>query len=220
MDLKIIDILKIKSIEEISFPCVIDLGSVFGIIDLPTFNGVKRLDMAKNRLPGKHYGSISSISKIPDHLKHLPSDFFCNSFIRQKITKKNINNPLIKNGTHQTLFLGNSLNDFFYNCEQFIKKNIKKDELIHPLVSSVICSSANISGDSNGSITSYDIALNFCHHQKITTLIKNESGDVNSSKGSFPILEINKKNYKVHRAGPDLIQKCEYLNSIGLVEIV
>lgn len=207
---------------------LIDLGSVFALIALPTKQGVDFIDKTKKRLLGKAYGSIVSdpidfirSSKLDNASKELLLDSFSsvritNCFLR--IPWKDETNELLINGTHQGLLIDEERHHFFAELNSFVA-GINQKELIGG-ISSVICSSANLSGHPDGTITDLNKAITFGDDNNIDLLIKFKRITEMQTKGSFPIFSIGYQSFRVERNGPGQDGIKSMLIQLGFSELI
>lgn len=195
---------------------LVELSRVFALIAPPTIAGVTILNQVKNRLPGKYYGTVmGSVSKfiasaqqetLPDAFKKEPTEltFLEDSFIRLKVANRSISNPVISEGTHQALFLpGGHTRDFFVFLENHFLDKIGNIFSPNSKYSAVLCTSANLSGDTFGAITELETAREFAKNRNVELLIR--SPDSNSQeKGSYPIFFFDGNHCSIERRGPGL----------------
>jgi tRNA A37 threonylcarbamoyladenosine synthetase subunit TsaC/SUA5/YrdC len=202
------------SVFESLFPVIlIELPSVYALIAPPTSKGVEALHQAKQRIGGKFYGTaIGSLDlfmqaaktdSLPDAFKNEKRnlDYLEGAFIRLVFTDESISTPVIASGTHQALLLpSGSLRDFFTAMEAYGKDCT--DNMIFPDLSytALLCTSANISGHPEGSITEFDKARSFALDRNISLFIR--MGESTPKGGSFPIFSFRNNQCKLARNGP------------------
>jgi tRNA A37 threonylcarbamoyladenosine synthetase subunit TsaC/SUA5/YrdC len=210
---------------------LVDLGSVFAVVSLPTTQGVSQMNSIKRRLPNKYYGSIvGDVKKFIQHSKgsdELKNKLitaalkgeFNNTFIRLPWPEESFSTEIVNLGTHQGLILSEPFKSFALELEGEITKREGK----HGSSSKfnwLLGSSANLSGDPNGSITSLQDALSFGEQRGIKLLIRFEIDSGNYEKGSFPIIECTEKSYTVRREGPGINRIRENMEKLGLSQFI
>ena len=207
----------------LEFPILLQLPSVYSIIAVPTLKGINDLNTIKNRLPGKNYGSLIgdlnkffqliSINNIPKEYQNKKSlNSFINCFIRAHVNSKEFNSSVVRNGTHQALLLQNeklrslvkAIETKFANLNE--KKLFTGQNYMAPL-----CTSANISGDPNGSIVSKEDAISFAKKRNIKLIISLNKKDISNDLGSYPIISLTKNKINIARKGPGINKVIELI---------
>jgi tRNA A37 threonylcarbamoyladenosine synthetase subunit TsaC/SUA5/YrdC len=187
---------------------IFEFSGVYGLIAANSFQGVKALDVAKNRLPHKFYSSVLGSQEIlsfakPNKLVELKESLietFEGSFIRFVVDKKESNNALISNGTHQILIKRLFYRNVFKLLENGLSKFMEPSPYFSFNCFAPICSSANISGDIAGSITSKQRALEFAKARNIKLFIHSKLNTL--EQGSYPVFSIDENlNVKIERKG-------------------
>ena len=199
---------------------IMHLDSVYAVVSIANQKGIRSLDRVKRRKPGKCYGTLvsnfgdfimtSSVNnKTKEAIMKLGSERALeNCFLRLPF-KSIQNSELFMNGTHQGLVVVEPVRSFCKEIEQRITEN--KDNLI---MDRLVCSSANISGDSKGSIVEREAALKFGKAMGMELFVEFNFPKTNVKKGSFPILSFGDMTYRIERKGPgvDAIDK-QFLES-------
>lgn len=216
---------------ESSFPVIlIELPSVFALIAPPTSKGVEALHHAKQRLDGKFYGTaIGSFDKfikvakadcMPDAFKQEKTDlhYLEGAFIRLVFSDVSISTPAISCGTHQGLLLPSGhLRDFFIRMEDFIMDRYDNTVFNGLPYHALLCTSANISGDPEGSIIELEKARAFARERNIALFLRMESST--QKGGSFPIFSFMHNYCKLVRNGPNASRIIQSLpSSIQITE--
>jgi tRNA A37 threonylcarbamoyladenosine synthetase subunit TsaC/SUA5/YrdC len=199
---------------ESSYPVIlIELPSVFALIAPPTSKGVAALHRAKQRQNGKFYGTAigcfenflqsANAAYLPDAFKSTNADlsYLEGSFIRLIVTDESISTPAIAGGTHQALLLpSGSLRDYLTQMEFFL--NGCRDVSVFPGLSyyALLCTSANLSGDPEGSITDLQKARAFAVARNISLFLRMEEPTIKG--GSFPVFSFRKNSCSLQRVGP------------------
>ena len=205
---------------------IVHLNNVFAVVALPNKKGVDFLNLVKNRKHGKCYGSLISDthefvnnSILDSETKFrltncLEQGILDNSFIR--IPWNNSGNPqLIMNGTHQGLKTTEPVLSFCHLIEQRL---IQKNGGV--MINSLICSSANISGDPRGSITDRALAIQFGKERGIDLFVEFDFPKNKVESGSFPIFSFNEMTFSIERKGPGCHEIESRLSKIGFSKIV
>ena len=200
-----------------SFPVVmIQFPEVFGLMAMPNREGVAGLNRVKSRLPNKLYGSvIGDLDKfMAMHTESGRTDYFNDeadihklngSIIRIRIDESQRNSPACLNGTHQSLLLPESaIRELFRSLEQAFESNADPELFLGHAFSAPLCTSANISGHPEGSITKIDSAREFGRKMGIPLLIRFSESDSLLKKGSYPVLFLEKDGIIIERNGPGL----------------
>jgi hypothetical protein len=214
-----------------SYPvALIQLPPVFGLVAPPSKIGIQALHYTKARLDGKLYGSLigdytnflslAVENSIPDLLK-VESNirFLDNSFLRIQITDKAFASPLVSQGTHQGLLLGDGpYRTAFKAVEQILSEKAEPSLFNDKFYSAPLCTSANISGDIRGSITDYERALEFMVDRNIPLMISGQK-EAAASKGSYPIFSFHGNKVKIERKGPGMEQMIQSFPATISVEM-
>jgi hypothetical protein len=193
---------------------MIQLPAVFALFAPPNRKGVKALDKGKSRLPGKNYGSaIGSLSKYftnfaPNALS--PSiksgsqlSFMNGSFIHVRFTDDSFNSPTIRNGTHLGLLMHDGAHRKLFSMLEMLLQAEAEPELYNGKhLTAPICTSANVSGDPLGTITTLDRAMEFGNDRDIPLFVS--FNEMVEDRGSFPIFSLDGRDVKILRKGPGL----------------
>jgi hypothetical protein len=200
-----------------SFPVVmIQFPEVFGLMAMPNREGVAGLNRIKSRLPNKLYGSvIGDLDKfMAMHTESGRTDYFndeadihklSGSIIRIRVDESQRSSPVCLNGTHQSLLLQEgTFRELFRSLEQAFESYANPELFLGHAFSAPICTSANISGHPEGSITEIESARNFGRNMGIPLLIRSSESDSVQKKGSYPVLSLEKNSIIIERNGPGL----------------
>jgi tRNA A37 threonylcarbamoyladenosine synthetase subunit TsaC/SUA5/YrdC len=197
------------------FPVImLQFPEVFALMAPPNQDGVDGLNRVKNRLPEKFYSTLIGDSsnfiglsnQMPDYL---PLDQFEKRFVgalvRIKISALNPNSALCCQGTHQgLLYKPGSYRDLFKSLEKAFSPIADPAFFFGKNYSAVICTSANLSGHPNGSITDLDNARSFAKKAGIPLMIRSDDPGKSIETGSYPVLIPNKSSVIIEREGPGL----------------
>jgi hypothetical protein len=187
---------------------IFEFSGVYGLIASNTIEGVDVINATKIRLPNKFYSTILGSDNILKNDKHSKLfdlkdqllEIFEGSFMRFEIENQTTSNPLICKGTHQVLIKRPSYRDLFYNLEIELSKILPPSPYFSFNHYAPICSSANISGDSAGSITSKQKALEFAKNRNIKLFVHSKLNAL--EQGSYPVFSIDKNlQIKIERKG-------------------
>lgn len=192
---------------------MLQLPSVYSLAAAPTSKGVGQLNLLKDRLEGKNYGTVmgkaerflaqAQSGSMPryfsefDRLEELEG-----AFVRTAFASEDFNSAVIRNGTHQSLILDGIHRELFVQAEEKLADMMDLDLWGGCEVTSLICTSANLSGDPLGSITDQKRAEEFARERGIGLFVTCEQ-DLNST-GSYPIFEFDGDQVAVRRDGPGL----------------
>ena len=187
---------------------IIHLDTVYAVIAIANKNGIQSLDRVKRRKPKKSYGTLvsnfgdfimtSSVNqKTKEVIMNLVDERALeNCFLR--LPFKGIqNSKLFMNSTHQGLVVVEPVRSFCKDIEQRLAEN--PNNLI---MNRLVCSSANISGDSKGSIVMREAALKFGRAMGVELFVEFNFPKTNLKKGSFPIFSFGDMSYCIERKGP------------------
>jgi len=194
-------------------PILVQFPTVFALMAAPTLKGAKQLDAIKERKSGKNYGSaIGSLNNFLElAVKEELPEQFCTpaafrhlkgSFIRLRFCDHNFQSHTICNGTHQGILLGGAHHKLFQEIERSFEEYTPDEIWNHRKYCAPLCTSANISGDPDGSIVTYDKALAFAKERGIGLFITCNKRP--KELGSYPILGFEHKKIAIHRVGPGL----------------
>ncbi len=192
---------------------LLQLTTVYALVSAPTQRGVEQLNALKDRLSGKNYGTL--IGRADRFIEQalpgaLPESFnsaeqleeMCGAFVRTAFTDSNFDSPVIRAGTHQGLLLEGAHRELFCRVEEDLASDVDRDLWNGCEVSSLLGTSANLSGDPLGSITDFERAEQFARDRGVGLFVRCETSI--DEKGSYPILEFAGNQVSVHRDGPGL----------------
>lgn len=199
---------------------IVQLPTVFALFAAPNQDGVAMIDAAKDRKPGKNYGTTagniehffgmssntSALTKAVrqaetgHHSRKALLGRISGSFLRIKIGPASLETATVRGGTHQSLLLDGVHGRFFEALEHRFTSLADPSLYGGHAFAAPICSSCNISGDPDGSITSFDRAHDFAVRRAIPLVIRSRVGS--SELGSFPVFELLDRSVIVHRNGP------------------
>jgi len=205
---------------------IVDLNNVFAVVALPNKKGVDFLNHVKNRKPGKCYGSLISDANQFVNSSILDSDtkfrltncmeqgILDNSFVRIPWNDSE-NSQLIMNGTHQGLKTTEPILSFCHLIEKRLIQN--GDDF---MIKSLICSSANISGDPRGSITDRSEAIQFGRDRGVDLFVEFDFPNTEVESGSFPIFSFQNMTFSIERKGPGYREIESLLSQSGFSKII
>lgn len=197
-----------------SFPVVmLQFPEVFALMAPPNQQGVDALNRVKKRLPEKFYSTLvgedAHFLHLTDYLpEYLPRDqagsLLEGSIMRIRVADVDKNSPVCFAGTHQGLvYRQGYLRELFKALEKAFKPIAEPGFHFGKNYSAPLCTSANISGHPDGSITDLTTARRFAESAGIPLLIRSAEPDANE-KGSYPVLIPEKDHIRVERNGPGL----------------
>ena len=187
---------------------IFEFSGVYGLIASNSIEGVNAINETKKRLPNKFYSTVfgsdailknAKQSKLVE-LKDKLLELFEGSFIRFSVENSEINNPLVCKGTHQSLIKRPAYRTIFNELEKELSKALEPSPFFSFNCFAPICSSANISGDPSGSITSKQKALEFAKDRNISLFVHSNLNI--SEQGSYPVFSIDGNlQVKIERKG-------------------
>ncbi|MCX6218441.1 hypothetical protein [Spirosoma sp.] len=194
-------------------PILVQFPSVFVLLAAPTSKGASQLDATKERLSGKNYGTaIGSLEQFITQAQPgtLPHEFtrcehftaLTGSFIRLQFDQETFQSKTIRNGTHQGLLLDGIYGRMFRRIEESFAASSSEGMWNHRDYCAPLCTSCNLSGDPEGSITDYDKAYCFAKTRGIDLFIT--ATQLTGEKGSYPIFGFESGKVTIHREGPGL----------------
>ena len=192
---------------------LLQLPTVYTLVASPTRCGVEQLNHLKDRLSGKNYGTVmGSCARFLDQALDgaMPTYFrspcrlerLHGAFVRTAFAGAESNSPVIRGGTHQSLILEGVHRDLFRQAEQVLAASMDPELWCGRSVSSLLCTSANLSGDPLGSITDRARAMKFAHQRDVGLVVTCEMA--RTGLGSYPIFELGPESISVQREGPGL----------------
>jgi len=207
----------ITKVLESAFPVfIMEVRGVYGLFAPHSTRGIEALNHAKARKPGKFYGSLAgnldtllSITK-PDSIVHHPEalSILDGCFIRFETNAPALQETVC-DGTHQVLIEHPSLRAIAQIMEAYATP-LSKSIVNNPFP---ICTSANLSGDSKGPITTLSEALCFAKERNISLFV--HTGLLGLEKGSYAIIEeLPNGQLRLARNGPQgeqVLQKLQQL---------
>ena len=191
-------------------PVLIVLPPVYALIAAPTHYGVAALNRMKRRLPGKNYGTaVGDLKKFWDMVdpQSVPSrlngprdlESTHDVFFRCKVAGSNVQTPVVRSGTHQTLILDGVHRSLMCEIEAAFLREAEPDLFAGHSFSAPLITSCNLSGDPLGSITDPVRGREFVDRQKVALRVRGSSRT--AEVGSYPILELDKSGLSVQREG-------------------
>ena len=193
---------------------VVQFPAVFALLAPSTPLGVEALNDSKQRLNGKHYGSaigsLEDFATLADKA-YLPSAFHTDTdamralegaFIRLKVTQPDFGSAAITRGTHQGLLLPEGPHrNLFRMIEQEFQMQSGNPLFDGARYFAPLCTSANISGDTAGSILDFARAMAFAEQRNLPLLITSSNTAAHES-GSYPIFAFDHDTVRIMRHGP------------------
>ncbi len=192
---------------------MLQLPTVYTLVAAPTTAGVEQLDRLKDRLDGKNYGTVmgSCNGFLSQTLEGALPGYFRSAhrlerlqgaFVRTRFTSDQFDSPVIRGGTHQSLIVDGIHRDLFRHVEAALSQSVDRDLWGGRSFSSMLCTSANISGDPLGSITDEERAIDFAHQRGIGLMVTCSAA--RTALGSYPIFEMARDSISIQREGPGL----------------
>lgn len=191
---------------------LLEFPNVYGLIASSSEAGVQSLNKAKSRKPNKYYGSIMGSlenaknlfyaeTKTSKLIQQIDLQVFNNSFLRLNITSNKFSSGAIRQGTHQLFLSSNYIKDIAIAVEANQQK-ASGNPLFNQLhYFAPLCTSANISGDKNGSIIGLEKALEFGKQQNIGLFVHAKKEAMKS--GSYSIFSLESGKVELKRNSKD-----------------
>lgn len=190
---------------------MLELPAVFALVTSPTRRGAAALDAVKRRLPGKTYGSLIGDlaafrglvrdAELPPALR-APGALkaFDGAFMRIQVGPPEARTPAVVAGTHQGLLVSGAHRAFFTALEAALRPLVEPDLFCGKVYSAALATSANWSGDPQGSITTWERAEPFARARDLPLILR--CAPEESAPGSFPIFQLRSSGISQERSGP------------------
>ncbi|AEE52924.1 hypothetical protein [Haliscomenobacter hydrossis] len=190
---------------------LLQMPAVFVLLAPATPKGVESLNQTKLRLPQKNYGTaigdiqkfhaLASPGSLPHELKRAEDlNRLTGAFIRFAIGRSSFNSAAVRAGTHQGVLVDGPHRDLFKAVEQSFAQQADPALFCGHTFSAPLCTSANLSGDSLGSITDWDRAYRFARQRHLSLVIRCEAAP--GENGSYPIFYFKDDQATIERHGP------------------
>ncbi len=191
-------------------PVLIVLPPVYALLAAPTGYGVAGLDRMKKRLPGKNYGTavgeLANFWEMVDETS-IPSGFDGPSdleqthdvFFRCRVANSRAQTQAVRDGTHQTLILGDAFRPLMCEIEAAFRREAEPALFAGHRFSAPLITSCNLSGHPLGSITDDARGQEFINRRNVGLWVRGSSSSDES--GSYPILELEKSGISIQRDG-------------------
>lgn len=192
---------------------MVQMPTVFVLIAPANAEGAERLNGTKVRQPNKNYGTalgsledfyeMARPGSLPEELNSLDAfKTLTGSFIRMSVADKDVNTVMVREGTHQGLLLEGTHRDLFRYVEDATRDLADPSIIGGHRFAAPLCTSANVSGDPEGSITDWDRAWEFGKSRKVPLVVRCD--ETPSELGSYPIFWLKENSISVERDGPGL----------------
>ncbi|MDX2068826.1 MAG: hypothetical protein SFV55_10395 [Haliscomenobacter sp.] len=190
---------------------LLQMPAVFVLLAPATQKGVESLNQTKLRLPQKNYGTaigdiqkfhaLASPGSLPHELQQAEDlNRLTGAFIRFAIGRSSFNSATVRAGTHQGVLVDGPHRDLFKAVEQSFAHQADPALFCGHTFSAPLCTSANLSGDSLGSITDWDRAYRFARQRHLSLVIRCEAAQ--GENGSYPIFYFKDDQATIERHGP------------------
>jgi tRNA A37 threonylcarbamoyladenosine synthetase subunit TsaC/SUA5/YrdC len=191
---------------------MMEMPAVFILVAPATLRGVEALHRAKNRLPGKNYGTaignldsfhaLAGEGSLPQGLQTAEEfKLLTGAFIRVALGPEGFQSPVVRHGRHQGLLVSDGPHrQLFCDIEASFRHLTEPGLFNGHRFTAPLCTSANISGDPLGSITDLQRALDFGHARNIPLLLRSEPAS--GETGSYPIFSLSPSRISIERHGP------------------
>lgn len=191
---------------------MLELPTVFALVAPPTAAGASALDAAKRRLPGKTYGSLigsldhfwqlARVDSLPPGIRTPGAlEVFEGAFIRVQVGASSARTATVSEGTHQGLLLHEGPHrSFACRLEARMLELAEPDLFCGGVYAAPLVTSANWSGDPDGSITEWELARAFAQTIDLSLVIRCEPEGLGS--GSYPVFKLGSRGVSLERPGP------------------
>ena len=190
---------------------MVQMPTVFVLLAPPTIEGAARLDRTKTRLPHKNYGTalgdlerfyaLAAPGTLPPELDSAAGlTLLTGAFIRIAVAPETFNSAMVRNGTHQGLLLEGPHRELFRAVEAGLEDVAEPAMLGGHRFTAPLCTSANVSGHPDGSITTWDRAAAFGRERGVPLVVRCEPTP--ELVGSYPIFWLQRDRVRLERNGP------------------
>ncbi len=188
------------------------MPAVYALVAPPTVRGARALDAVKQRLPGKTDGSMigarAAFRGRAAPAAHPPAfaeadalSCFEDAVVRLRLQGPPNSTAVVRDGSHQGLLFGAGAHrDFALGLEAGLT-DAREPELFGGSVYTVaLCTSANLSGDPQGSIVDESRAAAFAQERGVQRWVRAPEGE--GVPGSYPVFSLSSDGCTVERDGP------------------
>ena len=190
---------------------MVQMPTVFVLLAPPNSDGVKRLNRTKVRQPNKNYGTalgdlesfynMALPATLPPELDSVDGlKVLSGAFIRIMVAAESFNSAMVRNGTAQGLLLEGPHRELFKAVEASFADVVEPSIVGGHTFAAPLCTSANISGHSDGSIVSWEKAYVFGVERNGPPVVRCEPEK--ELVGSYPIFWLQQDRVRIERNGP------------------
>jgi hypothetical protein len=194
---------------------MVQMPTVFVLLAPPNTEGVGWLNRTKTRLPHKNYGTalgdlgrfyaMAAPDSLPPELDSVEGlTRLTGAFIRIAVAPGGFNSAMVRNGTHQGLLLEGPHRELFRAVEAGLERVAEPAMLGGHPFAAPLCTSANVSGHPEGSITSWDRARAFALERGVPLVVCCEPTP--ELVGSYPIFWLQRDRIRLEREGPRMAE--------------
>lgn len=194
-------------------PVLVQMPAVFVLLAPPTRRGVDLLDGTKDRLPGKNYGTaLGSLGAFAAMVRAgtLPPELeaprglavLTGAFVRASVAPDHFASTVIRSGTHQGVLVDGPHRSLFRALEAALLDQAEPGLFGGHRFGAPLCTSANVSGHPDGSITAWDRAYAFGRERGLPLVIRCEPAV--GEAGSYPIFWLRRDRVEIAREGPGM----------------
>jgi hypothetical protein len=194
---------------------MVQMPTVFVLLAPPNREGVRWLNRTKTRLPNKNYGTalgdlgrfyaLAAPASLPPELDSVEGlTRLTGAFIRISVAPGTFNSAMVRNGTHQGLLLEGPHRELFRAVEAGLERVVEPAMLGGHRFAAPLCTSANVSGHPEGSITSWDRARAFALERGVPLVVRCEPTP--ELVGSYPIFWLQRDRIRLEREGPRMAE--------------
>jgi hypothetical protein len=194
---------------------MVQMPTVFVLLAPPNTDGVGWLNRTKTRLPRKNYGTalgdlgrfygMATPGTLPSELDSLEGmTRLTGAFIRISVAPDAFNSAMVRGGTHQGLLLEGPHRELFKAVEAGLEPVAEPAIVGGHRFAAPLCTSANVSGHPDGSITTWERARAFGLERSVPLVVRCEPEP--DRVGSYPIFWLQRDRVRLEREGPGLAE--------------
>lgn len=192
---------------------MIQMPAVFVLIAPATTEGAGWLNRTKTRLSGKNYGTalgdlesfyrMAVPGTLPPELDGVDKlRIMTGAFIRISVAPPDTDTVMVRGGTHQGVLVDGPHGALFRAVEAGLAGTAEPAIIGGHHFTAPLCTSANVSGDPDGSIVTWERARAFGVATKVPLVVRCEPAV--DAIGSYPIFWLRHDRISIEREGPGM----------------
>ena len=192
---------------------MVQMPAVFVLIAPATTQGAGWLNRTKTRLAGKNYGTalgdletfyrMALPGSLPPELDGVDEmRILTGAFIRISVASPDTETVMVRGGTHQGVLVDGAHRALFRAVEAGLADTAEPALIGGHRFTAPLCTSANVSGDPDGSIVTWDRAYEFGVATKVPLVVRCEPDP--AAVGSYPIFWLRHDRISIEREGPGM----------------